>query len=221
MNIRLWKRRERWALTVQGKILIFFCLLALITLAVKNVYPFLAVNKPVRGQILVIEGWLPDYVLEKAIVEFRKNNYKLLITAGMPMSKGSYLSQYKNYAEVSAATLKRLGFDEDRIVTLRVPLAAKERTYATALAVKKWLLKSDYKSASLDVYSLGVHGRRTWLLFEKAVGNGKEVGILTADDLGYDPNAWWKSSEGVRNVISELIAYLYVRIFFFFGGGEA
>lgn len=217
-NLHLWVRRECWKLTVYGKILIFLCLTSLVILGGKNIYTFLAVNRPVRGEILVVEGWLPDYALEKVIVEFRKNDYRVLITTGMPLSKGYHLSQYKNYAEISAATLRKLGFDAGRIATVPAPLAEKERTYKAALAVKEWLLKSGYEGVSLDVYSLGVHGRRTRFLFGKALGNGRRVGIITADDIEYDPKAWWKSSEGVKTVVSELIAYLYVRIFFFVGG---
>ena len=165
---------------------------------------------------MVIEGGLPDYALEKAIVRFKEDNYRLLITTGMPMSKGYHLSQYKTYADLSAATLRKLGFNDERIAVVPAPLAARERTYETALAVKRWLLKSGYESTSLNVYSLGVHGRRTWFLFERALGDGRRVGVIAEDDLGYDPKAWWKSSEGVRTVTSEFIAYLYVRLFFVF-----
>jgi len=34
------------------------------------VHPFLAPTKPVGGDILVVEGWLPDYALER-----RKNGF--------------------------------------------------------------------------------------------------------------------------------------------------
>lgn len=34
------------------------------------------------------------------------------------------------------------------------------------------------------------------------------------DSHEYDPRHWWRTSEGVRNVVGESIAYLYARFFF-------
>jgi len=39
-----------------------------------------------------------------------------------------------------------------------------------------------------------------------------EVGIIAAQPLLYDAKSWWNSSEGVRTVVGELIAYLYRRL---------
>jgi len=64
-----WRKRRvltpfGWlTLTGIGLILIVTCLLTL--------YPFLALNRPVHGDILVVEGWLPDASLLKAADLFR------------------------------------------------------------------------------------------------------------------------------------------------------
>jgi len=51
-------------------------------------------------------------------------------------------------------------------------------------------------------------------LYKKALDDSIKVGIISADNRSYDPEHWWKSSAGVRTVISEFIAYVYVKIFF-------
>ena len=61
--------------------------------------------------------------------------------------------------------------------------------------------------------SLGVHARRSWFLFEK-VFSSVNVGVIAISPNEYDTSRWWLSSEGVRNVISESIAYLYARFIF-------
>ena len=66
---------------------------------------------------------------------------------------------------------------------------------------------------SIDVISLGVHARRTWFLFEK-VFPSVSVGIISIKSNNYDPTQWWLFSAGVRDVISETVAYLYARLFF-------
>ena len=67
--------------------------------------------------------------------------------------------------------------------------------------------------ASIDVISFGAHARRSWILFEK-VFSSVNVGIVAISPNEYDTSRWWLSSAGVRNVISESIAYLYARFIF-------
>ena len=66
---------------------------------------------------------------------------------------------------------------------------------------------------SMDIVSLGVHARRTWFLYKK-VFTSASVGIIAIESKNYDPLKWWLYSAGVRGVISEMIAYLYVRLIF-------
>ena len=68
-------------------------------------------------------------------------------------------------------------------------------------------------NASIDIVSIGVHARRSWVLFEKAFSS-VDVGVIAIKPIRYDTTRWWLSSEGVRNVISESIAYLYARFIF-------
>ena len=90
----------------------------------------------------------------------------------------------------------------------------KDRTYEAAMMVKRWLSGSGIHARALDVYTLGAHSRRSRLLFKKVFGDDTAVGVIAADDQRYDPKGWWKSSNGVRTVVSELIAYIYAVICF-------
>ena len=219
-SLGLIKRKERWVLTGRGWITVLFGLAAILILTIATIHPFLAVNHPVPSEILVVEGWLPDYALKRAINEYKTHNYKLLAATGGSLPKGFHLSEHKTYAELAAATLKQLGFDQHLVVAVPTPFKRKDRTYESALALKKWLSNSDLSPKSINVISLGAHARRTWLLFEKALGNTINVGVIAVTDLDYDSANWWKSSEGVRTVIDEMIAYLYAR-FLFRSGSEA
>ena len=135
---------------------------------------------------------------------------------GGPLPKGHCLAEYGSYAELAAATLKKLGLDEDKIRAVPVCGVKKDRTYASAMALKKWLLDSGLNVKAINIISHGCHARRTWLLFEKAFDEDKvEVGIITEPNRNYDPKRWWTSSEGVRTVIGQAIAYIYARVFFY------
>lgn len=213
--LRLIERKECWALTIRGWIALFFCAVIIIALTITSVYPFLAVVHTVPAELLVVEGWLPDYALKKTIEEFKKRNYRIIITIGGPIEVGFHISKYKSYAELSAATLKRLGLNEESIVAVPTPKVTKDRTYASALALKNWLLKSGLSSKGFNICSFGPHARRSRLLFKKAFGNRIEIGVLKIDSLDYDPQYWWKTSSGVRSVFYEVMAYGYARFFFY------
>ena len=66
----------------------------------------------------------------------------------------------------------------------------------------------------VDIYSLGTHSRRSWLLFQYVFNPDIAVGIVSIESRSYDSGKWWKSSSGVRSVLSETIAYFYARFIF-------
>jgi hypothetical protein len=47
-----------------------------------GLYPFLAQNDKIEAEVLVVEGWLPEYALEQAVEEYRAHPYKKIITTG-------------------------------------------------------------------------------------------------------------------------------------------
>jgi hypothetical protein len=132
----------------------------------------------------------------------------------VPLEQGAPLSEYKTYAELGAATLLKLGLDRDSVQAVPTPAVRQDRTYASALVLKQWLQQHNAMPAELNLISLGAHARRSRLLFEKAFGQDARVGIIALENQDYDPEHWWKSSQGVRTVTDELIAYGYARLVF-------
>ena len=88
--------------------------------------------------MLVVEGWAPDYMLEAAIAEFKRNHYARLFVTGIPLEQGAPLSEYKNYAYLGAATLLKLGLSTNDVQAVPTPLTRRDRTYAMALSLKHW-----------------------------------------------------------------------------------
>ncbi|MBE9092567.1 YdcF family protein [Tychonema sp. LEGE 07203] len=211
IKISLIRRREMWAITWQGWVIAVTGLIIAMVLIITNIHPFLAVNSPLKADILVVEGWLPDYAIESAIAEFKKGEYRQLITTGPPVSKGYYLAEYKNYAELTAATCIALGFDKDKLVAVPAPNVVKHRTAASAIALRDWLAASALKVDSINLYSFGPHARRSWIIFKEVLHPEIKVGIIAAEPQDYNPQEWWKSSEGFRTVTGEIIAYIYAR----------
>ncbi len=207
-------RRETWTLTLKGWAFFGLVSLGCMLGIFNNIYTFLSVNAPLpQADVLVVEGWLPDYGIQGAIAEFESRGYQKVITTGAPVPIGFYLAEYKNFAELSKATFQALGLNPDQLVAVPGPNVIKDRTYYCAIALRDWLSTSDLEINSINLLSLGPHTRRSWLLFKKALEPSVKVGAIALPPQDYDPETWWQYSEGVRSILSEGIAYIYARFF--------
>jgi hypothetical protein len=178
---------------------------------VNHIHSFLAVNSPIPADVLVVEGWLPDYALKGAMAEFQSGSYRQLITTGVALPIGYYLAEYKTFAELAAATLLALGFEASRLTAVPTDNALKDRTAAAAVTLKQWLSTSDLKVSAINLYTMGAHARRSWFIFKEALAPDIKVGIIAAEPLDYDASTWWQSSAGVKTVMFETIGYVYAR----------
>ncbi len=211
-KVHLIQRREVWSPTIPGWGVILGSLWLVLTLTIANIHPFLAVTAPISANILVVEGWLPDYAIKEAIAEYERGTYEKLITTGTPLSRGYYLAEYKNFAELTAATFLALGFDPNQLVAVPTPKVEKDRTYTSAVTLRQWVSTSGLRVKGVNLFTLGTHARRSWLVFRQALAPSVPVGAIAVEPRAYDVKHWWRSSEGVRTVISEAIAYLYARL---------
>jgi hypothetical protein len=216
MKIRLIKQKTCTVPTFVGWLLIFILICVAFCILINSVHPFLSLNKPIEAKVLAFEGWLPDYAVAMAMNEFKKSNYSKLITTGGPLEQGEYLSEYTTFAQLSAATFKKLGLDSNVIVAVPTPEVGKNRTYAAACDVKRWMDTSELSIHSINLVSQGAHCRRSWLLYQRAFGEKIKVGIICSPDKSYDAKKWWMSSKGFRAVTDEIIAYAYAKFIFLF-----
>jgi hypothetical protein len=213
-KIRLIKRQEMWTLTVQGWMIFLVASISSIFFIFTNLHPFLAVNSPIKtADILVVDGWISDYALEQAAIEFNNNSYRQLIAIGSLVDQGFYLAEYKNFAEIAAATLNKLGVPKEKLVTIITPQVIKDRTHASAVALRQWILNANLQIESINLFTCDAHARRSWLIYKNIFAPTIKVGVIAAESPNYDANKWWISSEGVRVIMSETIAYIYALFF--------
>lgn len=214
--MKLIERKECWRVTWIGwmGVLAFWGLVLLLFLF--TIRPFLMPTKTVAADILIADNNLTDYYdLKKLSDEFRSKNYSLILTAGVLLPQGSPLAaEYKTSAELSAAILKKFGIREKAIVAIIPKPVKRDRTFASALAVKNWLAQNNIQPKGINLFSIGPHSRRSWMLFKEAIGEEIPVGIIACENREYDPKRWWKTSSGVRIVLNETIAYIYAKLLF-------
>lgn len=179
----------------------------------EHIHGFLSATVPVDAQILVIEGWLPDDALKKAAERVAEKPYEWVIAVGGPLEHGFFLSEYGTSANLARATLIKISNRKD-IVAVASPSVRKDRTYASAVALKRWLDQNQIGFNKVNIVSFDTHARRSWYLFKKALGDHYSVGVIAIDASDYDGNRWWTSSQGFKRVIEETIAYGYTLLLF-------
>ena len=214
LHLGLLQRRQCVVPTFRGWLVMLAAGIVLATVFVVGVFPFLAVNDPCPGGVLVVEGWGSEEMLTNALNEFKSHPYKAFCVTGVPLERSSPLSEYKTIAELGAATLIRLGGDPAVVHAVPAPLVKQDRTYASAVALKSWMQEHGIAGMPLNIMSIGAHSRRTRFLYQKAFGDGVKVGIIAGEERDFDASRWWASSGGFRFVTAEAIAYLYVRLLF-------
>ena len=210
----LISRRNRWGLTIWGWLSILLIIALTIFLLMTQLYSFLAPVHRVKTDMLVLEGAVPDYVLESAIIEFEENNYKYMVTTGTPLEWGHLLIEYGNTANIAASSLKKMGFDSTMLAIVPTKEIHNDRTYNSALEFASYLRQYHPEIKAINLMSYGPHSRRSQMLFQAALGKDIKVGIIAIQSFYYGPNDWWKSSKGFREVINELLGYIFVKFFF-------
>jgi hypothetical protein len=110
--------------------------------------------------------------------------------------------------------LVKYGVSRDSVSVVLYPATDRDRTYHAAIATGKWLDETGRTGRTVNVATPGPHARRSRLIYTKALANKAEVGVVPLQDPRYDPRHWWRTSEGVRDVLGEAIAYVYARFFF-------
>lgn len=215
---KLWgmvTRKPRWAISLKGWLVLLVAVGVTCWLLVSNIYGFLAVNKPVISNLLVVEGWVHDYAIRRGVEEFRTGNYNGVFATGGPVAgTGAYTSDFKTSAHVGAGLLLSSGLPPESLVMVPSRVSSRDRTYGAALALKQYFQEQGTIVQSLNIVTENVHARRTRLLYQEAFGPDVKIGIIAASNPDYDPRRWWKCSPGVRDVMSETIAYLYAKILF-------
>jgi len=175
---------------------------------------FLAVTEPIPSEILVVEGWVPDYALDGAVAEFGKGHYTLIVTSGGPLDRLTRPGEGESYATLAAEYLRRCGIPSEKIRAVSSPRRLRNRTYESAVAFRDFLRTSQNPPKAINLYTLGFHARRSRNAFERAIGPGTAVGVIAHPPRDFQVNRWWRASDGAKSFVNELIGFVYFRFFF-------
>ncbi len=118
---------------------------------------------------------------------------------------------FTSHSDYSACILKVLGF-KDSVIAITALNANISRTYSSALYFKKWYMGSPFKGRYVNIVSVGLHTRRTWMVYKKVLGRDTDVGVILIDSEEYNKYNWWKSLAGIKDTVCEMASYIYTVI---------
>jgi hypothetical protein len=217
---KLFRRREVWLPTFTGTLALLAIALGLCVLLLPRLGFDLAPTEPALGadgrgaRTLVVEGWLDDDDLAGAIPLATSGQYERVVTSGGPIQTWRELQPWPSYAERAADYLRRHGVREIPVVAVPAPELAQERSYLSAVFVRDWARGEGLSLAAIDVFSAGVHARRSRLVYRMAFGPAVEVGIVAAPPQRYRLDRWWETSEGAKAVLGELLGLAWTKCCF-------
>lgn len=216
----LFHRRQVWLPTVWGWLLLLGSAVVLLVALAFGVTDFLTVREPARGadghgaRTLVVEGWLEAADLDQAIAAFASGHYDRVLTTGGPIDAWDGAPLWHSFAERAADYLKAHGLRGVAVIAVPAPASAQNRTFLSAVMVREWARHAGIALGAIDLYSAGVHARRSRLLYRLAFGPAVEVGVLAAAPRGYDMQRWWTSSAATKTVLGEALSWLWTECCF-------
>ncbi len=194
---------------VKIKIMILGIALVIGVIALMIVLPvhsFLAISKPIKADVLVIEAWISNSALTEVAHNYARG-YPYILIVGFPSSQRVKLS----VSEVVLVRdyLRTLGIEDSKMHNLFVSPDGRKRTLSFATAVKQWLLKGGSpRFIGCNVVSEGVHARKSLLVYKRVLLGIVPVGVFAAQPSEYNPKYWFLSLIGWEWVVFDMVKYL-------------
>lgn len=190
------------------------CVLLAIVLG-RSAAALLALQQPAVGprgegvRTLVVEGWLDGAELLQAVAAARTGRYERVLTTGGEIDEWAEDSPWHDGASRAADYLRRHGLTWIPVIALPTPPTVQDRTYAMAMTVRGWAQASGVALPAIDLFSAGMHVRRSRWVYRMALGDAVEVGTYAARPTLYDPQHWWLSSAGVKATMGETLSLVW------------
>src|SRR3954462_7403701 len=132
----IFVRRECWTLSWKARLLVLIMATAAVLVYVTKIHSFLATTKTVKGEFLIVEGWIPEYALRQAKTLFEAGGYRKILTCGTPIANELSFESQATYADRGADRLIKCGVPAESVQPIPAGSPRKDRTFASALAVK-------------------------------------------------------------------------------------
>ena len=207
----LLRRREVLVPTPTGWLLLLVVVALAATIIGRALPDMLTVDAPAHGpdgrgaRTLVVEGWLEARDLDHALPAIRSGRYQRVLTTGGPVETWDGRVDWNSYAERAAAYLTQHGTGGVAVSAVAAPPTEHDRTYRSAVTVREWTRTAGVGLDAIDVFTAGLHARRSRAVYRLAFGPDTEVGVRAAPNRD-EVRRWWTNSRGAKAVLGETVS---------------
>jgi hypothetical protein len=141
----------------------------------------------------------------KFIIPFQFNSdYDIGLLDGKNRLKNNYFSN----SDIVRNTLIAKGIDSLKIVSVTGKRTWFNRTLTSVLSFRNWIKASGQTVTGINIVSMGMHSRRTWITYKKVMDKSYNIGVISLPDLHR------QNSEISRYIktIKEILDLLYYRL---------
>lgn len=137
---------------------------------------FLSLTRKLPAEVLVVEGWIGKDGVRAAAAEFDAGKYRYIVATG---GQSENRQEFFNYAELAEQEMIRWGIPKDRIIIAPTGEIEHERTFKSAVAAWRALQKRGICPEAINVLTLGLHARRTCLVYANVYAPGTRVDVVS------------------------------------------
>lgn len=203
---RLLQRRTVLLPTFLGWLTLFALVSSFVLFWAFKGEAFLSQPKRLPAEVLAVEGWIGPEGANAAAAEFAHGGYQFIVaTSGL--SGDRWTKRRWSYAQETEEQLLRLGIPRDRVILAMPTNTDDRRTFESAQAVFRSLRERDIHPKAINVFTIGVHARRSRLVFAKVFWPITNVGVVPWFPVGYSSGPWWNSSDRAVDFMKETFGY--------------
>lgn len=134
--------------------------------------------------------------------------FNSIFDIGMIGGSNRIVNNHRSQPEVIRNRLISEGIDSAKIIAVSGGKTMINRTLTGALAFRKWLNRSGYKVTGVNIVSMSIHARRTWITYKHILDKSCDIGIISLP--------YFKSPDSNRSELTltaiELLDLIYYRI---------
>lgn len=148
----------------------------------------------------------------KIIIPYQYNS---VLDIGSIGGSDRIVNNYESHPQIIRNKLISRGLDSTKIVAVPAKKTHFNRTLTSALALKRCLKASGKNIKGINIISMGIHSRRTWLTYKRILDKSYQIGIISLSDSTISE---YGTSEVLKNLgeALELVYYWIILLPFLF-----
>ncbi len=157
------------------------------------------------------EGGVRDLFVKEIIIDnkiFIPYQFNSVYDIGKLGGDNIIVNDYESHAELARNRLISTGIDSSSVIAVKGKRTEFNRTLTSALTFHKWFNSYNGGAKSINIITLGIHSRRTWMTYKSILDKSLEIGIISlpeTDKPGFEKIHY-------SDILGEVFSLIYYQI---------